>query len=501
MKKKITLFWPPIPNGPSEDKSIQPNMGMAYLDAVLRDKFEVSIIDANIIYEPFSDFYKDFLRKKGKDEIKVWDNLTFKMIKLIEKTEPDFLGVGSWSYNMPFVLEFTRWFKARNSDVPLIVGGINPTLMPNETLAVMPYVDYLVMGEGEYTFLELLECLSENKSINGVKGISFVKDGRIINNPQRPFIKKLDNLPFFDYENFIGLRNWIKRRGFGSIQFLASRGCVAKCTFCTVYQMWKMQRFYSKEYLVKQVKELVDKYGAGTDKLAFFDDNFVVNFNQTKKLVDHFKQNFPDNKWQIVDMRVDASSKEFLRYCGKNDCWHIGFGVESLNSNSLKYINKTISPEGYKKKVMDIIEITNELGIKTTLSSILGLPTETEKDIIKQANFYIDLYNKYEYTGFDVCPIVIHPATSLWNDYKNGNIQVYKRPHRAPKRFYEGLYADRWDHLLFLVPNAYRIPNIYMPKEKFERVLHKIYLTKGLFSIATKSRKWVSREQHPLIKD
>ena len=502
MKKNIALLWPPIPHGPPDDRSIQPNMGMAYLAAVLRDEFNVSVIDANIIHQPFSDFYKHLLRKKGKDEIKVWDEITLKLIRLIEKTNPDILGVGSWSYNMPFVAEFTRLFKARNPNIPLIVGGINSTLMPDETLAVMPYVDYLVRGEGEYTFLELVQKLLNNQSINNVQGISFLKEGKVINNPKRDFIKNLDILPFFDYENFIGFDKWSKHKGFQFVQLLASRGCVGKCTFCSVYQMWKAQRFYSKEYLVKQTKRLLNLYDLKQEVIAFMDDNFVVDFNQTKKLVNLFKEKLPSFIWQIVDMRVDASSNEFLNYCSKKDCDFIGFGVESINAKSLKFMNKTISAQSYIKKVSDIIRITNDLGIKTALSSILGTPTETEKDMIKQANFYINIYNKYEYASFDICPLVVHPATNLWRDYKNKKIEIYKRPQGSPKRFYEGLYSDRWDHLLFMVPNAYRIPNIHMSNDKFEAVLQRIYHKDGLSLAGSDSKNWgQSREKIPLIKN
>ena len=135
---KATIFWPPTPQGRWNFR-IYPSMGCAYLDAVLREKYKVSVVDANIVHGNTAEFYKDYnkIHNPSKTVLDVWDDILNKLIKITEETNPDFLCVGSWSYNMPFIAEFTRNFKARNPNIPIILGGINPTLIPNETLKAL----------------------------------------------------------------------------------------------------------------------------------------------------------------------------------------------------------------------------------------------------------------------------------------------------------------------------------------------------------------------------
>lgn len=471
---KITIFWPPIPQG-SWNFRIYPSMGAAYLDAVLRGEYKISVVDANIVYGPTAEFYKDYneVYNPSKKVLGIWNSILIKLIKITEKTNPDILCVGSWSYNMPVVAEFTRLFKARNPGIPIILGGINPTLVPDETMLTLPYIDYLVRGEGEETILELMDALSKNKPVNNINGVSFWKDNKIVHTAKRDFTKNLDKLPFMDYENFIGFKQW-NTEPMEFVQVMVSRGCVGSCSFCSVYQMWKMQRFYSEEYVIKQIKHLLDLYDYKRDCVAFMDDNFVVSLDRTKKLIDTFKNEFPDFVWQIIDMRVEAMSKEFFDYIKEKNCEFVGFGMESVHSPSLKFLNKTMNPEEYKKRVFKILDITEKLEIKTMLSSILGTPYETKKDMIAQSNFFIDIFNRYKQANFDVAPLVIHPGTDLWYKYKSNGIRVYRRPPHSPKRFYEGMFADKWDHLLEFVPNAYRVLSPKMPKEEFEKILFEL---------------------------
>lgn len=496
--KKVTLFWPPIPNGPL-NFVIYPSMGMAYLDSVLREKFEVQIVDANLLH-PTIEFYKWYNEGKyGEERARgIEEGILKKMITITERTNPEILGVGSWTYNMPFIAEFTREFKARNPDIPLILGGINPTLIPDETLQTLPYVDYLVRGEGEYTFPELVQKITKKKSASKVKGVSFIKDKQIVHTENRPAIKNLDSLPFMDYDNFLGFDKWYKENGLDFIQVMTSRGCVANCSFCTVHQVWKSQRFYSDEYVLKQMSHMLDLYNFKNDIVAFMDDNFVASFEKTKRLIEKFKEKFPEYIWQIVDMRIDALSEGFLQYVRKKGCEFIGFGVESINASSLKFMNKTLNPEQYKRRVFNLLDTAEKLKIRTMLSSILGTPNETREEMLNQANFYVDIFNKHPHAGIDVEPLVVHPATPLWYKYKKGEMKIYKRPKGAPKRFYEGLFADKWDHLVEMVPNSYRIPNENMTKEEFESILKKIF--EILFPLSENSRAGLIREKQYYIE-
>jgi len=284
-------------------------------------------------------------------------------------------------------------------------------------------------------------------------------------------IAELDMLPVMDYEDFLGFHDW-NRRPMEFAQVMASRGCVGRCSFCTVYQVWGAQRFYSPEYVIHQIRHLADLYPYENPTVAFMDDNFLVNLDRMKKLIGVFKDNFKDYKWQIVDMRVDAISKDFFDFIKSMDCEFVGFGVESVHCASLDFLNKTADAQAYKNKVFKILDLAEGMRIRTMLSSILGTPHETRADMIMQADFFIEVFNNYRYANFDVAPLVIHPRTDLWHAYKSKQIEVYKRPAHSPKRFYEGMFADKWDHLIEFVPNAYRVANTKMPRDEFEGLLN-----------------------------
>lgn len=438
--KKITLFFPPIPNG-IWAWLIYPSMGMAYLDAVLREKFDVTIVDSNLLH-PTAEFYEKYNRLKYPTRWKeIHPKILEKMIKITGKTQPDIVGVGSWSFNMSVVAEFLREFKARNPEIPLILGGITPTHMPTEVLELMPYIDYIGRGEGEYTLLELCQKLSENKSVNKVKGISFKnKEGKIVHTPDRPPIQNLNKMPLFDYENFLGFKKWNSPHRMHYLEVMTSRGCVAHCSFCSVAAFWGRERFYSDEYVIKQIKHLLDLYDFVENKIAWMDDNFVVHFSKTKKLLEKAHITFPEYKHQIIDMRIDSTYAgctpvEFLQFAKKVKVEFAGFGMESLNSESLTFIHKTISPERYKNIVHKLLDLGEKNKIRIYLSGIIGLPNETKKDMIRQVNFFIDVFNNYKFGEGDVEPPCLHPGTKLWKEYLEGKIKVYKLPYENARRW------------------------------------------------------------------
>jgi len=475
--RRVTLFWPPIPNGQPEFR-LYPSLGMAYLDAVLRDNgFEVSVVDANIVHDNTAEFY-DFYNaekygaEKGK---KVWQSILEELVLETERTDPDILGVGSWSYNMPFVAEFTRAFKSRNPDIPTIVGGHTSTHLPSEVLELMPEVDFLVRGEGEYTMLELCKKIADGKSPAGVEGVSCRNgEGKIVHMPPRGYIQDLDDLPLMDYEDFVGMDKWLKKGKMEFIQVMTTRGCIAGCSFCSVHALWKAQRFYSNSYVLRQIAHLDGIYDYKNDIVAFMDDNFVAKADITKKLIREFKESYPTHKWQIVDMRVDMLTDDILDYFGKNGCEFVGIGLESINSESLSFFNKTVSPAEYVKRVFGILAHMEKLDMHCMASGIIGAPNETREDMLKQANFYIRIFNEYPQTYFDVAPLLAPPGTRLWSEYVAGKIGLYRRPVGSAKRFWEGLFAEKYDHLPWMVPNAYRVPNKMMHRDEYERLLHEL---------------------------
>ena len=128
----------------------------------------------------------------------------------------------------------------------MVLGGIHPTVVPDEPLKCKG-VDIVVRGEGEETFSELVSLVSDEKDYREIAGVSLRKNGSVVHNPNRPMIMDIDDVPAFPYHLFEQDRQ--KYPTFGSI--LTSRGCPYNCTFC-FKDMWGHKQHFGKTVQVSQ---------------------------------------------------------------------------------------------------------------------------------------------------------------------------------------------------------------------------------------------------------
>ena len=182
-------------------------------------------------------------------------------------------------------------YKKRNPEVKIILGGNNATFVPDETLSLIKEIDFLVRGEGQNTILELADALFKNKKVNDIKGISFRKDNRIINNPDRELIKDINKLPLLDFSSFQDFKS-------DNFALMASIGCPYNCSFCSCPGFWKKYRFYSVDYMIKQIKLLQRLFG--DVKIDFWDSNITMNKPWGKSFCNRLIK--------------DKMNMEFLRY-------------------------------------------------------------------------------------------------------------------------------------------------------------------------------------------
>jgi magnesium-protoporphyrin IX monomethyl ester (oxidative) cyclase len=184
-------------------------LGLAYIAAVLeKGGHKVSIIDANLEKLTPQQAAKEALKKS-----------------------PDIIGITSMTPEINEAITISENIKSE-SNVPVICGGPHPSALPEYTLKTVPTFDYLVVGEGEITTLELVETLDKGNSPNKVKGLGYRKGKKIIVTPFRPFLKNLDSLPFPAYHLF-SLKKYNPHPPHGNrrpiIPLLTSRGCPFRC--------------------------------------------------------------------------------------------------------------------------------------------------------------------------------------------------------------------------------------------------------------------------------
>jgi anaerobic magnesium-protoporphyrin IX monomethyl ester cyclase len=353
---KVLLFAPSFET-PAEQMASYP-LGIAYLGAVL--KKEGHIVKAY-----------DFIHKE-------WKNCKEKVKKIIKTENPEIIGVSCMTTNRTSGFELAELAKQINPDVKIIFGGVHPSVMYHQILE-KKLVDYVIIGEGEDTIVELVEYISKKPNLfklRKIKGIAFKCKKKIIKNEIRPFIKNLDSLPYPNHHYF---ENNIKKNKTFFIS--TSRGCPFACKFCSTSVHWgRMKRQRSVKSVINEIKMLKKKYPFATN-IIFNDDEFILNkvwITEFCKAMIHEKINL---LWWCC-ARVTSISEEIVVLLKKAGCSSITLGIESGSPKILKYIHKEID----KKEVIKAFDVCEKNNLQVGMFLIVGLPGENDKTINETIN-------------------------------------------------------------------------------------------------------------------
>ncbi|MCK5547737.1 MAG: cobalamin-dependent protein, partial [Thermoplasmata archaeon] len=156
----------------------------------------------------------------------------------IESSRPSIVAASGFTCNAYRCVKVAEIAKRVNKDIVTIVGGQHFSFTAEESLIDFPEIDYIVRGEGEETFVDLIGALGDGKKIGRIKGLSCRNNGTIVHTPPRPLIKDLDTLPFPAYhlvEEHVGKYHFTMMAGRNKRYMVleGARGCEHKCSFCT----------------------------------------------------------------------------------------------------------------------------------------------------------------------------------------------------------------------------------------------------------------------------
>ena len=272
--------------------------------------------------------------------------------------------------------ELSKRIKEVFPDVKICVGGPQVTLQPYTFQE--DYIDYIFIGEADYSILELVGFLKAGENIPEIKGVLCNKGNNIKKSYALNLIEDLDKLPLIDLDNFYDLSKFyppIYIRGKKVINLVGVRGCPFKCTFCAAAEInGRKLRKMSVSYFVDYIETY---YGKGNDSFMFYDDTFTVDRKraiQISKEIIKRKLKISWNCWS----RVDCIDLETLSYMKESGCYLIVFGCESMNDKALKMLKKGFTVE----QSLNGIEMVKNTGMLAVSSFMIGLPMETRDDII-----------------------------------------------------------------------------------------------------------------------
>lgn len=382
-----------IPGASSLKKS--ENLGLGYIGAMLKK--------AQIAFE-ILDF--DLLElDTSKAIIKVLD------------TEFDLLGI-----SMPFqdcfdkYIDFVKKLRKLGMDKPIVIGGHPPTFLYEEILSKYSEIDFVSIGEGEETIVELAEALQNNTSLAEIKGLAYRDvDGKIVKNKDRRLIKELDDLPF-PYR-------YIFDMGDNDIRpsILSSRGCFANCSFCDVQTYYgnftgDKWRPRSPENVVDEIEQIVNEHKK--EAFYFADDEFIGPGEKGATRALRIAELILERNIKIrftFSTRVNTIQYDLFKRLKEAGLVAVFMGVESGVSSMLKYLNKGINQE----QIINAIKILNELNLNYTLGSILIGPYSTTNEIKDSIQFW------KETTGFSLkCynNLSIYAGTKVYRELNEKNL-------------------------------------------------------------------------------
>ncbi|HUT63493.1 MAG TPA: cobalamin-dependent protein [Anaerolineae bacterium] len=379
---KVLLVNPPYPKFPDEPKHASPPLGLAYIAAVLELKqYPVKIIDC--VVEGF-DTETEF-----NGEIIYGIPIT-QLIHSIEEYKPDVIGISCIFSTLDSIIkELSKHIKKNFPEITIVLGGTHATVMA-EQLIREPFIDYVVRGEGEHSFLNLIEHLEQKRQIETVSNLTWLDNGEIRSTPQE-FIQNIDELPFparhlLNMEGYIkiGHMQGLTKKGSRATTLITSRGCPAKCIFCSIHAVWGHKfRAHSPQYTLDEMQQLRNKYGI--EHLLFEDDNLTLDKTRAttifKGMIDR-KFNF---SWTAPNgIALWALNDSLLTLIRDSGCYRLSLGVESGDPVTLrKIIRKPLRFD----TIEQLVKTCKRLKINTTAFFVIGLPGETIQSIKRSMRY------------------------------------------------------------------------------------------------------------------
>jgi magnesium-protoporphyrin IX monomethyl ester (oxidative) cyclase len=409
---KILLIYPPITlhklDASQPVKSVV--IGLAYIGGVLQKaSYKVRILDCLVSSQYFQQIDSNF-RRYGLSDTEILEE--------IESFEPDVVGI-SCMFTSYFkdAHNIARLVKDYNKNILVIFGGAHASTFP-EAVMKDNNVDITIIGEGEITICEVLDCYSNKKSFDGVKGIMHRLNGKVKKEEPRDFINNLDDIPFPAWEllendletinNENKKNKFLMRKPLGFI--LTSRGCPRECYFCSVKLIWSRRwRMRSAKNVVNEIEFLKNKYGYR--EFHFVDDNCSVSKQRMRQICNELMRRKLNVKLATpTGIAINTLDKEILSKMKRVGFYRLCFGIESGDASTQKIIKKMVILEEAKK----VIAYANKLGFWTSATFIIGFPHETMKEIEASINFAQK--SNLDFAIFYL--LIPQPATEVYKIFK-----------------------------------------------------------------------------------
>ncbi len=322
----------------------------------------------------------------------------------------DVVGVGviGGYYQYRKLLRLSDAIHAASRRPCYVIGGQGPSPVP-EFFLRRTRADAAVLGEGEATFVELLDALAAGSDLNTVAGLAFLRDGQLVQTPKRPPIADVDRIPLpawdlFPMDTYALLRMPHCENRDRVLPVLGARGCPYKCNFC--YRMDPGARLRSAGSIVAEIKLLQERYGA--TYIAFMDDLLMYSVRRTVELCEALLAAEVRVKWSC-NGRLNIVTPELLRLMKEAGCVFINYGIEAMDDRILKVMNKALTCA----QVVRGIEATLAAGISPGYNIIFGNIGESAVTLRQGVEFLLKYDDHAQLRT--IRPVTPYPGSPLYD--------------------------------------------------------------------------------------
>lgn len=430
-----------------------PPQGLFYLSEILlQNNINVKVLDLNIFH---------------LSDLKNSNNIAEEIImQEIKNFNPSIVGFEClFSGHMEQIIYYSKVIKNNYNNLKIVIGGIHPTIFYKDILLNVLQIDYIFLGESEYSFLDFVN----NKNIEHIDGIAYRKNNNIFANKKNNFIKNLNDLHFPKYnliditKYYTNTNNWHNPKKLNinlSLPIISSRGCPNSCNFCSMYQSHgKMWRCRNVKNIVDEIEYLNKNYSC--NHFTFFDDNFTIDNN---RIVDLYKEITKRNiniQFETPNgLHVNTLNDEIINILVKIGITRITLAIES-GSDFIR--NKIMKKNVMRKKIYDVIKICKKYkDLKIRAYFIMGMPEDTKETLQDTYDMIQDIdIHKPQITN-----LLPYPGTEVFNQSVKDNLfidnNMLKNLWKSNKMYMAG------NKDFFIKPYKLELKDLIKYREKFD---------------------------------
>jgi len=422
-------------------------------------------------------YIASYLEKKTNHSVKIYDATVYKAnyAKIAEIAKSyDVIGITAVTFTLIDVTKTVEAIRLENPTAPIVIGGPHVAIFPQETENI-PGVNFVLQGEGEESFAQLVDLLAEgSKKYNVVPGLYWKEGGQIKFNPTSDFVADLDKLPvpnrrLLDYRAYHSILSKKKSAEHYVTTAFSSRGCPYKCIFCDRPNLGKKFRSHSPRYVVDEIEQLLE---LGIREIIFYDDTFTIKRDRVNEICELILQKNIKVQWDIR-ARVNDVNRDMLKLMKRAGCTRIHFGVEAGSSEMLKVLKKGIT----RDLAIQAFHGAHEAGIETLGYFMFGCPNETRSQMQETFDFALEMNPDYAHFAI----LTPFPGTPVY-------IEAIQK----------GLYPNDYWREFALSPSHDFVPPPLpntLPREELDNILKKTYKDfyvrpKYIFKEGLKIRSW-----------